>query len=190
MTDIINYRGKRLPIFPNVVTYNKFFGVQNVNHWKAFFKRFDKKTYPSILDFGCGAAWSVEVGRDLGYNIFGLETFRTWCNFNEFDEFRKALGVQKYMKFYCGSGVLPFESKSFSLIVARASFHHTKNNRGLTQDDVISERIAEFDRILTGPRTIVIAGGFFLKYKKDFLDVGLRNVFVWHRGNKFTQAWK
>lgn len=179
---------KNLPVF-KMSTYNKYFGEKNnLENWKPFFECFTDRNL-KILDFGCGAAWSIYRGRELGYDIQGLDV-PMWC-FKEFNEFRTALGVDKYVKIYGGAGILPFEDGEFSLVVSRGSFEKLGNNLGMKDEkEIIEQRIMEFGRILSGPRIAVIAGGFFLNYKKVFEASGIKEIYLWTRNRIGRPSWK
>jgi SAM-dependent methyltransferase len=178
----------KLPVFEHISTYNKFFGEKNLEKWQIFFDYFND-TKLKILDFGCGAGWSIHLGRKLGYDMMGLDVKDMW-SFKEFNEFREALDVAKYVKLYSGVSTIPFKDNSFSLIVCRGSFNKFGNTEGVKGErKIILERIGEFSRILKEPRIVVIAGGYFLKHRNDFYDVNLKNCYVWIK-NKIKPAWK
>jgi SAM-dependent methyltransferase len=173
----------KLPVF-DILTYEKFFGEDHQrNHWTKFFNFFGKEY--KILDFGCGAGWSIKIGRDLGYDIVGLDTTNIAASRHEkFNEFRKALGVHEYIKLYDGIEKLPFEDDSFSLIVCRASFnkyHVTNKNE---KSKLALERLNEFSRILTGPRIVVITGKYF---KNEFKQFDFQ-VYNWDK-KEIKQLW-
>jgi len=155
-----------LPHF-DIPNYNKYFGEKhNVNVWSNFFKfiRHDHK----ILDFGCGAGWSIHTGRKLGYDILGLETTAI-ARFNKFDTFRKALGIDKYVELYKGLGNLPFPDNSFTMIVCRASFNKFHNSSRVNDEKKLAvERLNEFSRLLYGPRIVIITGKYFREEFKQF----------------------
>jgi len=178
---------EKLPVF-NTKTYNKFFGEKNIDKWKVFYDYFLDKSL-KILDFGCGAGWSIHLGRKFGYDIHGLDV-KAWANAaKNFIEFREALGVSKYVKLYDGYGTLPWSDNSFSLIVCRGSFNKFKSKEAKKDErEIILERIGEFSRILYGPKIVVIAGGYFLKFKKEFKKAGINDVYLWNK-NSIKQVW-
>lgn len=179
----------KLPVFKHMTTYNKYFGKSNLKKWKPFFDYFNNTNY-KILDFGCGAGWSIHLGRKLGYDMVGLDIKDLW-SFKEFNEFRTALGVSKYVKLYSGVGTLPYEDDSFSLIVCRGSFNKFGNTEGVKGErKIILERIGEFSRILKESGIVVIAGGYFLKHRNDFYDVNLKNCYLWNKNIIKRPAWK
>jgi SAM-dependent methyltransferase len=174
--------------------YNKYFREENnLKNWQVFFDHFGKNH--KMLDFGCGAAWSIYLGRKLGYDIVGLDT-TSIGRFNDFNKFRKALGVDEYVKLYSGTGRLPFATNSLSLIVCRASFNKF-HNRSTEKDEhkLAMERVREFSRVLWGPRIVVITGKYF---KEEFSQFNLfvynwskRGIKqIWQRGSKKTSQKK
>lgn len=172
----------KLPKF-DIPNYNKYFGRKNnIEVWKKFFNFFDNKYL--MLDFGCGAAWSVHLGRKLGYYIDGLDTTAI-ARFSKFDKFRKSLGVDKHVKLYSGIGKLPFPDDSFSLIICRASFNKF-HNEDVEKDHkkLALERLNEFSRILYGPRIVVITG----KYFKEEFDQFDFKVYNWGKKG-IKQIW-
>lgn len=184
----IGIKDMKLPVFKHMKTYTKFFGRKNLKKWDPFFNHFND-TNLKILDFGCGAAWSVYRGIKEGYDMMGVDVKNLWA-FKEFNEFREALGVSQYVKLYSGCGRLPFDDNSFSLVVSRGSFNKFGNTDGVKGDrKIILERISEFSRILTGPKIVVIAGGYFLKFKKEFHNVGLKECYLWNKNN-IKLAWR
>jgi len=173
-----------LPVF-NIPYYNKSFKEENQRkNWSVFFKYFDDIKKYKILDFGCGAGWSVRIGIDFGYNIMGLDT-EAVSRFSIFQEFRRALGVKPYVKIYDGIKKLPFDDNEFNLIVCRASFNKFHNiDRNKNIHEMTLNRLKEFSRILTGERIVVITGKYFEKEFKQF-DF---KVFNWNK-KRITRIW-
>ena len=173
-----------LPYY-NSRSYTKFFNMDlNEKKWKVFFDYFDNKH--NILDFGCGAAWSIYFGKKLGYKIAGLDTINSGMA-KEFIEFRNFTGVANDVILYDGVGTLPFDDKSFSLIVCRASFNKFNTRPGERDENIplAIERLREFDRITMGEKIVVITGDYFkTQFKKfDF------KVYYWSK-NGISRLWK
>jgi SAM-dependent methyltransferase len=169
----------------NIEPYDKFFNLdRNEKMWKVFFDFFDRSY--KILDFGCGAAFSVYFGRKLGYDIVGVDT-KNSGNAERFIEFRDALGVSDHVKLYDGFGRLPYEDNSFSLIVCRASFNKFNRSVGEKKENIplVIERLNEFDRILDKSRIVVITGSYF---KKQFQEFDFK-VYNWSK-YEVTRLWK
>ena len=165
-------------------TYKKYFNPKiNKKRWRMFFDFFE--TDYDILDFGCGAAWSIYYGSKLGYNIVGLDTTAT-ATFQDFNEFRKATGVHDRVKLYNGLGKLPFNDNSFSMVVCRASFNKFHNSaKEKDTHNLEMERLNEFSRILYGPRIVVITGKY---YKEEFKQFDFK-VYNWSKKG-ITRLWK
>lgn len=154
----------------NSINDDKFFKESyHRKHWEIFYNYFKSKDY-KILDFGCGAGWGIKIGREKGYDIFGLDTIAIHPKrHNQFDKFRKSLRIHKYVKLYNGFESLPFKDDLFSLIVCRASFNKFRNTDSKTNEKELAlERLNEFSRILTGPRIVVITGKYFKNEFKQF----------------------
>jgi len=175
-----------LPVF-DIPHYNKFFKEENQRkNWYTFFKYFNDIEKYKILDFGCGAGWSIRIGTDFGYNIMGLDTNAiNKFSFNLFQKFRKALGVDPYVKIYDGIEKLPFDDNEFNLIVCRASFNKFHNiNVDKNTQRMALNRLEEFSRILTGERIVVITGSYF---KEEFKQFDFK-VFNWSK-KRITRIW-
>ena len=155
-------------------------------HWKIFYDYFNSKEN-KILDFGCGAGWGVKIGLEQGFNIVGLDTIAIHkSRVEQFDKFRKKIGVHEYIKLYNGSGKLPFDNNSFSLIVCRASFNKFRNiDRKMSEEELAFERLREFDRILYEPKMVVITGKYFEKQFRKFNF----QVFYWHKSG-VEKIWR
>jgi len=170
----------------NRINDNKFFKESyHRKHWEIFFNNFISKDN-KILDFGCGAGWGIKIGREKGFDIFGLDTVAIHKKrVEQFDKFRKKLGIHEYVKLYNGAGRLPFEDNSFSLIVCRASFNKFRNKDGQTDENELAlERLDEFSRILYDPRIVVITGKYF---KKQFSKFDFK-VYNWSKIG-ITKIW-
>jgi SAM-dependent methyltransferase len=172
----------KLPYF-NERTYEKFYGENHQRkHWKKFFDYFGLEY--KILDFGCGAGWSIKIGKELNYDITGLDSISiAKSRADNFDTFRKSLGVHDDIKLYSGSGELPFKDNSFSLIVCRASFNKFHDNKNIHK--LAIERLTEFSRILYDPRIVVITGQYF---KKEFGEFDFK-VYNWSKQG-ISRLWK
>ena len=164
----------KLPYF-NERTYEKFYGEKyQRKHWKKFFDYFGSEY--RILDFGCGAGWSIKIGKELEYDIAGLDTTNiAKSRHDKFDEFRKELGIHQYVKLYNGTEKFPFEDDSFSLIVCRASFNKFKAVDETEKSKLATERLNEFSRILYDPCIVVITGNYF---KEEFSKFDFK-VYNW-----------
>jgi len=152
----------------NQRTINKLFSEgHKQEHWGIIFNKFKSKKL-RILDFGCGGGYGIKFGRELGYQMFGLETteLRT---FDDLREHRKKLGVEKYVKLYNGFEPIPFEDDSFDIIACRASFNKfnqiKKQNAG---ESLVVNRLCEFDRILSERKIVIITGKYYREQFKQF----------------------
>ena len=105
----------------------------------------------------------------------------------EFIEFRNCTGVNDDVKLYSGFGTLPFDDKSFSLIVCRASFNKFNTRPGEREENIplAIERLKEFDRITMGEKIVVITGDYF---KKQFQQFNFK-VYYWSK-NGISRLWK
>jgi hypothetical protein len=172
-----------LPVY-DIKPYKKFFNVEhNEKRWNVFFDYFDPTH--KILDFGCGAAFSIYFGRQKGYDIVGLDT-KNSGNAKRFIEFRDVLGISEYVKLYDGYGRLPFNDNSFSLIVCRASFNKFNTKPGERPENIplVMERLKEFDRITVKDKIVVITGSYF---KKQFKQFNFK-VYYWGK-NGISRLW-
>lgn len=126
--------------------------------WNDFFDRFPNKD-DIILDFGCGAGWSIYFGRKRGFKVFGLDVrYNKTDELYKFQTFRDGLGISEYVKLYDGIEKIPFENDTFSLIVCRSSLmrYTLKAETELSKPELVKRRVNDLLRILNEKKTMVI----------------------------------
>ena len=159
---------------------------KNLYIWNDFFEKYTKKT-DRILDFGCGAGWSIYLGLKLGYDIRGIDVDSPPYNMEEMVNFREEIETARFIDIYDGNNNLPYEDESYDIIVCKASlekFNDRQNNEALKnkrediRDELVDKRCKEFSRILRGKKTLVAAGGLN-PFNKKFLSLHGINFIRW-----------
>jgi len=157
---------------------------RNLYIWNDFFENYTNKT-DRILDFGCGAGWSVYLGRELGYDIKGVDIDDPPYNAQEMINLREEIGTAPFIDIYNGKSKLPYEDGSYDIIVCKASldkFNDRWNNEALRnkREDIIDElsdkRSKEFSRILRGNKTLISAGALNSFNKKFLILYGVNYI--------------
>jgi len=139
----------------------------NVRAWKNFFNLPYVTKDDVILDFGCAVGFSILVGRELGYEVWGVDV-EYKGPYKGVDIYREKYGTDKYIKIYDGYN-LPFEDDTFTIIAGRTSFEKfnsdKRNDDPETISKMINQRLKEFDRITTGKKIIVSNTDVFITPK-------------------------
>jgi len=111
----------------------KYLNTKKNNH--SNLERFWEECYEGtkqdkILDFGCGGGRYLFVGRELGYNVIGLDINQKLFGDDIFERLHEIYGIEKYITFYDGINI-PFEENSFDVILFCIS---------ITKDFIFSEK--------------------------------------------------
>lgn len=130
---------------------------KNVKSWKKFFSLNYISKEDIILDFGCCVGFSILVGRELGYNVYGVDV-KYEGPYKGVNYFRNMYDTMKDIKIYDGYK-LPYDDDEFTVIVGKVAFDkfntHKRNDDEKIIEDMIEQRLKEFDRITTGKKLIV-----------------------------------
>lgn len=129
----------------------------NVKAWKKFFNLNCISKDDIILDFGCCVGFSILVGRELGYNVYGVDV-EYEGPYKGVNDFRNMYDTMKYIKIYDGYN-LPYNDNEFTVIVGKVAFDKFNTNKRNDDEKVIEkmieQRLKEFDRITTRKKLIV-----------------------------------
>jgi SAM-dependent methyltransferase len=149
--------------------------TSNLNAWKRFYKNNNIPKDYKILDFGCAVGFSIIAGRELGYNVMGVDV-EYEGPYKGVEDFREKYGTTEYIHIYDGH-ILPFADNSIDVIVGRTSFDKFNTNQRNDSEEavveMIFERLDEFKRILT-PRGICIANTINFLTPKLFKEKNIK----------------
>jgi len=130
---------------------------RNFSIWSKFFDLPEVTKDDVILDFGCAVGFSILIGRELGYNVRGVDV-EYKGPYKGVDKYREKYGTDKYIEIYDGYN-LPYPDNTFTIITSKASldkFNSDKRNDDETIiTEMITKRLEEFDRILTRKRLVI-----------------------------------
>jgi SAM-dependent methyltransferase len=151
----------------------------NVKAWENFFALNEVTKEDRILDFGCAVGFSILVGRELGYNVRGLDVIYEGP-YVGVKEYRKKYGTDEYIDIYDGYNI-PYPDNSFTIIVGRTSFEKFNTTKRNDYENEVKElidlRLKEFDRIITGKRLIVSNTNTFIS-KYIWLKYGFTPIIM------------
>lgn len=135
----------------------KFYDARSqLDYWKNFFNRnktlLDKKA--RILDYGSGGGYCIYVGRNMGYNIEGLDIDQEKL-FNKpmFNRIKKVLKVENNVTIYDGETIFPFEDNIFDFVISKNSIRKDLNYKFTNKipksklQERKKKRISELSRI-------------------------------------------
>jgi ubiquinone/menaquinone biosynthesis C-methylase UbiE len=152
--------------------------------WNDFFNNY-VNIDDVILDFGCGAGWSILVGRRHGFKVFGLDVnYDKTDDLYKFQKFRKEIEVDKYVSLYAGYGSLPFKDNQFSVIVCRSSMRKSNCDSGKEithKEELFSERTKEFLRIFKIGGTLIVSPYSSDKENLKYFQKNNINVLIWNQ---------
>jgi SAM-dependent methyltransferase len=94
-----------------------------IHQYESTFKSlFRESSELNILDFGCGPAFSVYVGRHLGHNVRGLDVNLDSLEIDKvISSIHKSLQITNFIDFYQGFGELPYSNNSQDVIMSNWS---------------------------------------------------------------------
>jgi hypothetical protein len=90
-----------------------------INQYKNLFKKFGFKGNDIILDFGCGPAFSVFVGRNIfNLNVSGLDILPgSGSQDFIYGDIHDVLNIKDFVSFYDGNTINNYPDNSFSVIL-------------------------------------------------------------------------
>jgi SAM-dependent methyltransferase len=129
-----------------------------------------------VLDFSCGNGVSLEILREWGHDIFGVDI--------QYEAFLKSQKIP-YMIYDCSKLPYPFEDKSFDLIMnlGAITFYPRINN---TWEDIIDE----FARISRKTIFMVVNKGWLYDKHIHYLDNWRSKEWKRVVRNKYIYKWE